>query len=1200
LIQRDLAVRAGVSLRSVQDWEAGIKFPTPARLQALIRAFLEAGGFAPEREASEARALWSAAEREGPRTHTPFDDDWFAGLLAAHASPLPEPAPIAFRGEHATTTAERTQDWGEAPDTTGFVGRVEELALLRRWVLEEHCRLVAVLGFGGIGKTILAARSAQQLAANFECMYWRSLRNAPPVDDWLAGAIGFLSDQRLVPPAAESERITLLLQLLRARRCLLVLDNFETVLEPVAREGRYRDGLGGYGALLRAVGQASHKSCLLVTSREAPPELAVLGDYVRQLELHGLGTAAAQVLVADKQLHGDAQAWVSLVDRYGGNGLALKIVAETVRQVFDGSVAAFLEDAIGTSGTIFGGIRQLFDVQAERLSSLERDILTRLAIEREPISLTKLASDMPSTVGRSTVVEAIQTLRRRSLVELGEGSATFTLQSMVLEYVTDRLVETAAAEIGGGESVVLVELPLIKAQAKDYVRETQERLIGIPILQRLNVQYAGAGTESRLLALLAAWRGRPAAEQGYGPGNVVNLLRLLRGDLRRLDFSRLSVRQVYLQGVNAQDASLAGAHLAEAVLDEAFAYPTTVALSANGAVLAAGTPTGEVRIWRTADRTLLIAAHGHASMVWGVALSADGRLLISGGEDGTVGLWETGSGQLLATLRGHTAGVRGVALSSDGRLGASAGWDGTARVWELESGQLLATLQGHTGAVRGVALSGNGRLVASGGADSTVRLWEARSAKLVATLRGHIGLLSGVALSADGCLVASSGADGTVRLWAAGTRQPLVTLQGDSTGAVRCVALSGDGRLVASGSNDGMVRVWETRHGQLVDTLRNHSGLVWGVALSSDGQLVASGGADGTLRLWQAGSGRPLATMQGETAGVQGVSLSGDGQLVSSGGVDGTVRLWETGSGRLLATLQGHTGVVLGVAVSGDGRLLASASSDGTVRLWEPAGRRPLQILRGHTGATWCVALSTDGRRAASGGVDGTVRLWDAVSGELTATLQGHTAVVQGVAIAGDGLQVASGGLDGTVRLWGVETGSLWATLQAHPGGVWCVAFSGDGRLVASAGADRTVRIWEARSGHLLAALQGHTGVVYGVALSNDGRLAASGGVDGTVRLWEVEKSQLLTTLQGHAGVVWGVALSADGRLLASGGDDGIVRLSETVNGTCRHRLRSDRHYQRLDITGLTGVTEAQRAALVALGAIERARASGDAPATAR
>ena len=218
-------------------------------------------------------------------------------------------------------------------------------------------------------------------------------------------------------------------------------------------------------------------------------------------------------------------------------------------------------------------------------------------------------------------------------MERGERGATFTLQSMVLEYMTDRLVETAADEIERGQPVLLVEQPLIKAQAKDYVRQTQERLIGAPILQRLNAAPNAHGSGAHGCALARGWRGGPSAEQGYGPGNVVNLLRLLRGDLRGLDLSRLALRQVYLQGVDAQDASLADAHLAETVLAEPFAYPTAVALSADGALLAAGTPTGEVCLWRVADRTLLLAVQAHTGMVWGVAVSGDAGLAVSGGDD---------------------------------------------------------------------------------------------------------------------------------------------------------------------------------------------------------------------------------------------------------------------------------------------------------------------------------------------------------------------------------------------------------------------------------------------------------------------------------------------------------------------------------------------------------------------------------------
>jgi WD40 repeat protein/transcriptional regulator with XRE-family HTH domain len=1196
LTQSRLAELLGISRQAVVSWEAGISYPSPQHLKHLIELCLQYRAFHRGQEAEEIRLLWQSAHQR-----VPLDETWLAHLLE---EPLDAPNPPPQREPHV--------DWGDAPEVSSFYGREPELAVLTEWLLAEHCRVVSLLGMGGIGKTSLAAKLVQEVAPRFERAYWRSLRAAPLPAEWLAGAIGFLSDQQVVPPLGDSERLAGLLQLLRTRRCLLVLDNFDTLFEPGRAEGIYRAGLAGYGHLLRALGESAHQSCLVLTSREAPAELTVLGgEAVRIFPLGGLGVNEARQLLAAKELVGTNEQWAELTGRFGGNGLALKLVGERIRELFGGEIGLYITEA--GAGSIFGGIRQLLAEQVARSSAPEQQVLRVLAVAREPVRLADLLSVLGERLGRGAVLEAVEALRRRSLVESAEAAA-FTLQLVVLEYMTDRLVEEVVAEVERGVPVLLVEQSLVQAQTRDYVRQSQERLIGAAILERLKVDCGRERTEQQLLALLEGWRDRPEVQQGYGPGNVVNLLRLLRGHLRGIDLSRLFLRQAYLAEVEAQDANLAGAHLAETVLAEAFDFPGSVALGGDGAWLAAGTSNGEVWLWRVADRTPLWTVKGHSGGVWSLAVSADGRLVASGGGDGTVRLWEAENGQPLVTLEGHVGGVWALALSADGRLVASGGGDGTIRLWDTSAGQPLVMPEGHAGGVWGLALSADGRLLASGGGDGAVRLWDTRIERPLATLESHRDGVRALALSADGRLVASGGYDGTVRLWLLAPSSAGETYNGrllaalhGHTGAVRAMAVSADGRLVVSGGYDGTVRLWllapssagETYNGRLLATLHGHTGGIAGVAVAAGGRLVASGSVDGAVRLWEVASRRPLATLQGQTGGVSGMAFSADGHLLASGGFDATVRLWDANAGRLLATLEGHTGVAWAVAFSADGHLLASGGLDGIVRLWDThAGSgRLLATLEGHTGVVRAVAVSADGRLVASGGFDGTVRLWDTNARRLLATFEGHSGVVWAVALSADGRLVASGGADGTVRLWDTNARRLLATLEGHSGVVWAVALSADGQLVASGGADGTVRLWDAHagSGSFLATLEGHTGVVPGVAISADGHLLASGGFDGTVRLWllapssagEADVGRYLTTFEGHTGAVSGVGFSVDGRLVASGGYDGTLRLWEAQGGACLRVLRPERHYERMDITGLTGITNAQRQALLALGAIE-------------
>jgi hypothetical protein len=176
-------------------------------------------------------------------------------------------------------------DWGEARQVPALQGRWEELALLAGWVREASCRVVQVLGAGGIGKTTLAVRLARELAPEFPVLSWRSLRNAPAAEEWLAGVIGSLSASRALPPESLEARLDLALALLREQRVLLVLDNLETILEPGAATVRYRAGYEGYGEALRRLGESAHQGCLLLTSREQP----LRADEVAARALHLAG-----------------------------------------------------------------------------------------------------------------------------------------------------------------------------------------------------------------------------------------------------------------------------------------------------------------------------------------------------------------------------------------------------------------------------------------------------------------------------------------------------------------------------------------------------------------------------------------------------------------------------------------------------------------------------------------------------------------------------------------------------------------------------------------------------------------------------------------------------------------------------------------------------------------------------------------------
>lgn len=371
------------------------------------------------------------------------------------------------------------QDWGDAPAPAYFYGRHAELAILQQWLVEERSRVVLAVSMGGMGKTTLVARSARMLAGRFDFVFWRSLINAPPLPDLLRESMLFFSRRHPTNlPESLDEQFRAFFDFMRRYRCLVILDNMEAIFEG-KHAGRYRAGYEAYRQLITRMAQSEHQSCLVITSREQPQKIQQVEEdtgQVRILRLGGLEVAAGQALLKARGLAATTCLSATLVQRYSGNPLALKLAARTIQEVFNGDSTAFL----GEDVLIFDDIRIVLDQQFARLSALEREILIRLALKRESVSLQVLAQNLVQAGSRRDLLEAVRSLQRRSLLEKTE--AGFTLKSIVTEYVTDSIHDYADEPHKQGVVDLPYHLAMMKAQAHEYVRRRQVRLIFHPIV----------------------------------------------------------------------------------------------------------------------------------------------------------------------------------------------------------------------------------------------------------------------------------------------------------------------------------------------------------------------------------------------------------------------------------------------------------------------------------------------------------------------------------------------------------------------------------------------------------------------------------------------------------------------------------------------------------------------------------------------
>jgi WD40 repeat protein len=630
----------------------------------------------------------------------------------------------------------------------------------------------------------------------------------------------------------------------------------------------------------------------------------------------------------------------------------------------------------------------------------------------------------------------------------------------------------------------------------------------------------------------------------------------------------------------------------------------TLAVSADGQQILAGSLDGTARIWKTATGKEIRCLHGRQDAINAVALAPDGREALTGSKDGSIKVWDIQTGQLLRTLKEPSGEVISVAYTPDGRFIVSGGNDGPrvlndepmpVDLWVCNAQTGVARrFPGHQGLIYQIAVTPDGQHAITASRDRSLRLWrlpklpDSETVGEVRRFGGGQGVIGRVYFLPDGDLVLSSGEP--VSLWNIHTGQKVRDLAKGTGRHDFATALSPDGRHALT-----RTQLWDVKTGKELRTLEGTDDL-WGIAFSPDGRRAVFGAhaADsraGENTLWISDvNSSAMVKRLGNGEAVRAVDYSPDGTRVAAGhypfgeSTRGVTRVYDVQTGEVVRSFETPTGAAGCVRFSPDGKKLLTASHT-TMRLWDLQSGKLLKRFDGHSAGVWWAVFTADGRRIVSaGGDDGTVRVWDVRSGKELHCFRGHTAPVLGVAVSPDGRYAVSGSMDGTLRLWRLpsvspstaasEAGDEAVDQAAEPAGpplqpvdevrrwkghsfhVHSIVVSTDGRVAWSASND--LRKWELPTGRLIQAFEMPGGLDGAMPSPDEKELMAILGLPTAgLRHYSTLKVEYKHGFgrRGNFRYYQG-CWTPDGQYFLTGGDGGVARLWDVHRGTVSRTFR--------------------------------------------